>query len=174
MGRDTCPGRKGEKCTIYSARKMETRLFLSFIIAELYYVYCRVSFTGRGTNPWKRGTTSTPSWEIWRHLEWRREDLFLGRSEHNSRNIELEVRYLSVLLHMLCNFWLLGLHILQEFNTLFLTRFRTYKIATPPQTKPRRGGGLRQINIFRTVSLHVNFFRYRHFALLSISLIFLR
>jgi hypothetical protein len=23
-------------------------------------------------------------------------------------------------------------HILQEFNTLFLTRFRTYKIATPP------------------------------------------
>ncbi len=27
-------------------------------------------------------------------------------------------------------------HILQEFNTLFLTRFRTYKIATPHQTKP--------------------------------------
>jgi hypothetical protein len=26
-------------------------------------------------------------------------------------------------------------HILQEFNTLFLTRFITYKIATPPQTK---------------------------------------
>ncbi len=26
-------------------------------------------------------------------------------------------------------------HILQEFNTLILTRFRTYKIATPPQTK---------------------------------------
>jgi hypothetical protein len=26
-------------------------------------------------------------------------------------------------------------HILQEFNTLFLTRFRTYKIATTPQTK---------------------------------------
>jgi hypothetical protein len=26
-------------------------------------------------------------------------------------------------------------HILQEFNTLFLTRFRTYKIATPPQKK---------------------------------------
>jgi hypothetical protein len=26
-------------------------------------------------------------------------------------------------------------HILQEFNNLFLTRFRTYKIATPPQTK---------------------------------------
>ncbi len=26
-------------------------------------------------------------------------------------------------------------HILQEFSTLFLTRFRTYKIATTPQTK---------------------------------------
>jgi hypothetical protein len=26
-------------------------------------------------------------------------------------------------------------HILQKFNTLFLTRFRTYKIAAPPQTK---------------------------------------
>jgi hypothetical protein len=26
-------------------------------------------------------------------------------------------------------------HILQKFNTLFLTRFRTYKIATPPHTK---------------------------------------
>ena len=26
-------------------------------------------------------------------------------------------------------------HILQEFNTLYLTRFRTYKIARPPQTK---------------------------------------
>jgi hypothetical protein len=28
-----------------------------------------------------------------------------------------------------------GDHILQEFNTLFLTRCRTYKIATPPKTK---------------------------------------
>ncbi len=26
-------------------------------------------------------------------------------------------------------------HILQELNTLVLSRFRTYKIATPPQTK---------------------------------------
>ncbi len=26
-------------------------------------------------------------------------------------------------------------HILQEFYTLFLTRFRTYKIVSPPQTK---------------------------------------
>jgi len=28
-----------------------------------------------------------------------------------------------------------GDHILQKFYTLFLTRFRTYKITTPPQTK---------------------------------------
>jgi hypothetical protein len=26
-------------------------------------------------------------------------------------------------------------HILQEFYTLFLNRFRTYKVASPPQTK---------------------------------------
>jgi hypothetical protein len=45
--------------------------------------------------------------------------------------------------------WMLspaGDHILQEFDTLHLTRFRTYKDARPPQTKPRRGGGIRQIN----------------------------
>ncbi len=35
--------------------------------------------------------------------------------------------------------------ILQEFNTLYVTRFRIYKIATPHQQKPRRGGDLRQI-----------------------------
>jgi hypothetical protein len=29
-------------------------------------------------------------------------------------------------------------HILQEFNTLFLTRFRTYKIVRPPKTKMTR------------------------------------
>jgi hypothetical protein len=56
---------------------------------------------------------------------------------------------------------------------LFLTRFRTYKIARPPQQKHRRGGGLRQINTCRKVSLLAIFFRYRHLALLSISLIFL-
>jgi hypothetical protein len=27
-----------------------------------------------------------------------------------------------------------------------LVRFRTFKIALPPQTKPRRGGGLRRIS----------------------------
>ncbi len=34
--------------------------------------------------------------------------------------------------------------------------------------------GLRQINTFRKVPLQVNFFRWRHFALFSMSLIFLR
>jgi len=33
-----------------------------------------------------------------------------------------------------------GGYILQEFDTLYLTIFRTYKIARPPQ-KPTRGGG---------------------------------
>jgi hypothetical protein len=32
-------------------------------------------------------------------------------------------------------------HILQEFNTLYLTSFRTYKIARPPQTKTSEGRG---------------------------------
>jgi hypothetical protein len=39
-----------------------------------------------------------------------------------------------------------GDHILQEINTLFLTRFRITKLLHHPKQKPRRGGGLRQIN----------------------------
>jgi hypothetical protein len=34
-----------------------------------------------------------------------------------------------------------GDHILQEFTILYLTRFRTYKIARPPQTKTWEGRG---------------------------------
>ncbi len=37
---------------------------------------------------------------------------------------------------------------LQELYTVYLTRFRTYKIALPSQTKTyKKGGGLRQINL---------------------------
>jgi len=43
-----------------------------------------------------------------------------------------------------------------------------------PKQKSRSGGDLRQINTCHKVLLQVNFFRWRHFALLSISLIFLR
>jgi hypothetical protein len=43
-------------------------------------------------------------------------------------------------------------YVLCELNTLHLTRFRTYEIATPPQQKPRRGGGL-----CRKVPLQINF-----------------
>ncbi len=42
------------------------------------------------------------------------------------------------------------------------------------QTKPRKGDVLRHINTCHKVTLQVNFFRQRHMALLSISLIFLR
>jgi hypothetical protein len=45
-----------------------------------------------------------------------------------------------------------GDHILQESNTLCLTRFKTYKIARPAQT---RGWG--QINTCRKVPLQLNF-----------------
>jgi hypothetical protein len=48
---------------------------------------------------------------------------------------------------------------LQELNTLYLTRFRTYKIALPPQTKTWTGGGLRQINTCHKVPWQVNFFK---------------
>ncbi len=51
-----------------------------------------------------------------------------------------------------------GGHILQEFKTLYLTRFRTYKMLHHPKQKPSRGGGLRQINTYRKVPLQVNFF----------------
>ncbi len=52
-----------------------------------------------------------------------------------------------------------GDHILQEFYTMYLTRLGTYKIALPPQTNPRRGGGLGQINTCRQVPVQVNYFR---------------
>jgi hypothetical protein len=32
-----------------------------------------------------------------------------------------------------------GDHLLQEFNTMYLTRFRTYKFARPPQRGEERG-----------------------------------
>ncbi len=62
-----------------------------------------------------------------------------------------------------------GDHILQEVNTLFLTRFRTYKIATPPQTKTQEERGPQaDKHLYTKVPLQVNFFQ------LSFSLIFLR
>jgi hypothetical protein len=39
-------------------------------------------------------------------------------------------------------------HILKEFNTLFLTRFRTYKIAGPPQTKTLENSGRTWQSVF--------------------------
>ncbi len=48
------------------------------------------------------------------------------------------------------------------------------KLLHHPNWKPRRGEGLRQINTCHKVPLHVNFLRWRYFAFLSISLIFLR
>jgi hypothetical protein len=47
------------------------------------------------------------------------------------------------------------------------------KLLDHPKQKPSRGGGLRQINTCRKVPLQVKFFRWRHFALVSIRLIFL-
>jgi hypothetical protein len=43
-----------------------------------------------------------------------------------------------------------------------------------PKQNPRRGEGLIQMNTCREVPLQINYLRRRHFALLSVSLIFLR
>ncbi len=48
------------------------------------------------------------------------------------------------------------------------------KLLDYTKLKPRWEGGLRQINTSCKVPLQVNFFRWRHLALLSISLLFLR
>ncbi len=49
------------------------------------------------------------------------------------------------------------IHILQEFNSLFLTRTEPTKLLHHPKQKPRTGGGLRQINTCRKVPLQVIF-----------------
>ncbi len=49
--------------------------------------------------------------------------------------------------------------------TLYLTRCRAYKFARPPQTKPRRGGDLRQINTCCKVPLLVNYTDIWHWFL---------
>jgi hypothetical protein len=59
-----------------------------------------------------------------------------------------------------------------KFYTPYLTRFRTYKISRPPQYK--RGWDLRQKNTCRKIRFQVTFFRWGHFELLPISLIYLR
>ncbi len=43
-------------------------------------------------------------------------------------------------------------HILQEFNTLFLTRFRTYKIATLLQTKMISKDDILGVGVFKVPS----------------------
>ncbi len=65
-------------------------------------------------------------------------------------------------------------HILQEFKTLFLTRFRSYKSALHPKQKPRRKGGLQTDKHLPHGPFTGQLFRLRHLALLSISLTFLR
>ncbi len=53
-------------------------------------------------------------------------------------------------------------------------QIRTYKIASPPQRKTKEGRGPRTDNHLPQDPWQVNFFRWRHFALLYISLIFQR
>jgi hypothetical protein len=62
---------------------------------------------------------------------------------------------------------LCGKHI-QELYTVYLTRFRTYKIALPPKQKPRRRGGLRQINTCRQVPLLLDYKKSRYLGFLCL------
>ncbi len=67
-----------------------------------------------------------------------------------------------------------GDHVLQEFNTLYLTRFGNYKIARPPQTITREVRGPQtDKHLPQNPFTGSIFFRWRHFALLSICLVFL-
>jgi hypothetical protein len=50
-----------------------------------------------------------------------------------------------------------GDHILQEFKTLNLTRFRTYKIAKPPQTITQEGRGPQTDKYLPQSPFQVNF-----------------
>ncbi len=60
-----------------------------------------------------------------------------------------------------------GDHILQEFNTLYLTRFRTYKIVDHPKLKPRMWVASDRSKL----AAKVNCLRWRHFAVVSLQLI---
>ncbi len=57
----------------------------------------------------------------------------------------------------------------KEFYTLYLTRFRIYTI-NHPKEKPRRGGGLRQINTGRKVPVQVNFFPWQRCCYITVDL----
>jgi hypothetical protein len=52
-----------------------------------------------------------------------------------------------------------GDHILQEFNTPYLSESEPTKLLDHPKQKPRRGGDLSHINTYNKVPMQVNFFR---------------
>ncbi len=70
--------------------------------------------------------------------------------------------------------WVLLATIFCRSKTLCWPEPEPTKMKDHPKEKPSRGGGLRQTKTCRKVSLRVNLFRWRHFALHSISQIFLR
>ncbi len=67
--------------------------------------------------------------------------------------------------YIYCMVWgSVGDHILQEFYTLYLTRFRTFKIARPPQTKTQEGRGP-QTDKHPAKSLYKLFFQMTTFCI---------
>ncbi len=72
-----------------------------------------------------------------------------------------QVNYIGQLYSFFYVFSPVGDHILQEFNTLYLTRLEPTKLPNHPKQKLRSGGG-------RKVLLQINFVRWRHFAFVSL------
>ncbi len=58
-----------------------------------------------------------------------------------------------------------GYYILQEFNILFLTRFRTYNIALPPETKTWEGRGPQTDKHLPAKSLYRQFYKITTFGI---------
>jgi hypothetical protein len=78
-----------------------------------------------------------------------------------------------VCMYTMCRGGLLETIFCRSFTLCFWPDSEPTKLLDHPKQKPSRGGGLRQINTCLKVPLQVNFLRWQHFALPSMSLIFL-
>jgi hypothetical protein len=79
-----------------------------------------------------------------------------------------------VKLHKVCDWQGVGVSSPLGDHILYLTRFRTYKIVRLPQTKNEEERGPQTDKHLPQSTFTGKLFKWRHFALLSISLIFLR
>ncbi len=89
------------------------------------------------------------------------------------RQVFIRVYKLEIQSVMLLGYWvLLDIIFCKSLTLCIWPNSEPTKLIDNPKQKPRRDGGL-QINTCRQVPLQVNFVGWRHFSLLSISLLFL-